>query len=211
MAGTRAWVAWVVGMTILYRSSQMMLTEYPPAPASSTVPLPVLSTPTHLGRGWVQGPEESARKRRRRCSGRRSHRRGFAALAKYGPRLAAAGSDAHLGQAPSSSTATPCWRRISRRWMLTCNHGFNRCSVIHSSPSASSDALQLDVVVRQHSEALGPPLAPAPAPRMRRARLSDHAQHSRVRPQRGCGRWLGASILCNALLRAHLCAPRVWV
>ena len=50
MAGTRAWVAWVVGMTILYRSSQMMLTEYPPAPASSTVPLPVLSTPTHLGR-----------------------------------------------------------------------------------------------------------------------------------------------------------------
>ena len=98
MAGTRAWLAWVVGMTILCHSSQIMLTEYPPAPASSTVPLPVLSTPTHLGRGCVQGPEESARKRRRRCSGRRSHRRGFTALAKYGPRLAAADRDAHWGR-----------------------------------------------------------------------------------------------------------------
>jgi hypothetical protein len=47
MAGTRAWLAWVVGMTILCHSSQIMLTEYPPAPASNTVPLPGLSTPTH--------------------------------------------------------------------------------------------------------------------------------------------------------------------
>ena len=101
MAGTRAWVAWVVGMTILYRSSQMMLTEYPPAPASSTVPLPVLWHPL-IGRGCVQGPEASAGERRRRCRDSLAHQRGGTALAKYKhyrPRRAAADSDAHLGQA----------------------------------------------------------------------------------------------------------------
>ena len=140
MAGTRAWLAWVVCMTILCHSSQIMLTEYPPAPASNTVPLPVLSAPTHRPWTCVQGPEASAGKQRRRCRDSLTHQRGGTALAKYEhyrPRRAAADSDAHLGQAPSSSTVTPCWRRISRRWMPTYTHGSNRCSVIHSSPSAS--------------------------------------------------------------------------
>jgi hypothetical protein len=38
-------------MTIPCQSSQIMLTEHPPAPASNTVPPPGLSTPTSLGRG----------------------------------------------------------------------------------------------------------------------------------------------------------------
>ena len=48
---------------------------------------------------------------------------------------------------------------------------------------------RLDVVrdVRAQNSRLAPP-RPAPPRPMRRARFSDHAQHSRVRPQRGCGR-----------------------
>jgi hypothetical protein len=45
--GNAQWPEQEPGMAILCHSSQIMLTEYPPAPASNTVPLPVLSTPTH--------------------------------------------------------------------------------------------------------------------------------------------------------------------
>jgi hypothetical protein len=105
MAGRRAWSigSWHDDSC---RSSQIMLTEYPPAPASNTVPLPFLWHPL-IGRGCVQGPEASAGERRRRCRDSLAHQRGGTALAKYKhyrPRRAAADSDAHLGQAPSSST-----------------------------------------------------------------------------------------------------------
>jgi hypothetical protein len=49
-----------LSMTIRCPSSQSMLTEYPPEPASNTVPLPCLSPPTHLFVLAVQGPEASA-------------------------------------------------------------------------------------------------------------------------------------------------------
>jgi hypothetical protein len=52
---------------VLCQSSQIMLTECPPAPLSNTVPPPGLSTPTHLVLA-VQGPEASAGKRRRHAA-----------------------------------------------------------------------------------------------------------------------------------------------
>jgi hypothetical protein len=63
-----------LGMPILCQSSQIMLSGFPRAPASNTVPPPALKMPTHLGRGCLHGPEASAGKLRRRCRDTPAHR-----------------------------------------------------------------------------------------------------------------------------------------
>ena len=185
-------------MAILCQSSQIMLTECPPAAAPNTVPPPGLSTPTSLGRA-VQGPEASAGKRRRRCRDRLAHQRVGAALAKCditalavrpltamrtGAGAVVIDRDAVLAEdlSPVDALVHPWLQPMLGNPFFSVRELPTRCNWTSWFDNTQK---RLDVVRDVHAQKPPPPLPPSPLPSMRRARFSDHAHHSRVRPQ--CG------------------------